>query len=1375
LAIIAIMARLINWLGQLSSYGQLRQLDRLQALYDRMDDNQLREEFWQQVAAGRSTPRVGVIARLLERFRDSPTFHAIAVAACVFDRHPCDLPSGSTLYDEQRVAALLLTDRANVQMATGEGKTYAIAVAAAALLTKHSQVIVLVPNGYLAGRDKRRVETFLRALGVSCMFGVPGANFQGVAYTTLSGLCFEYLYRAYRPPGSSLPDYPGQAAVILDEIDAILLDQTLEHVQSRHLPSEEDLWSDVFRLIEQWDQQQYSHDPVTDAISLTSEAWEEVVALGRGLGKPVALLINLVSAGLWARRAVQGREYIIDRNAIHLINQITGQTYQTPGPRQAALEHLVLKRTPPLRLSIARINGLTLLRRHPHVVGLSGTARDDTLYYLQQLGTLTGEVLPRFPRYRGAVVTMLSESRARSLRYLADRIGEVSPRPVVVGTWSPSEARAVAEWLQKSGGVEPARLSVITSFDSATDVTAIDRAGEPGRVTVLSQGGSRGVDVRSPHRPLLLVLGRAMEPRLDRQFLGRVGRHGEAFDAEFVIDPNSPIWQPQFGFPSRLAGMMPLNRMLARSLRRLQYAAWLGRYVRRQRISVLSEAIGQVEAAVAEDFRQLRQQAGAADLRSHVAQLVAVLPTSPEAEQEVGAAGATSLEEQVMAAIERRVESDAAVRDFEAAIRQARGHDSESGPDGYRVPGILPGHPAELLALTRWLRREADRYRSSGNHRALLFRRQVEYAALQRLPARTTPHRRDPLEIEYETRIMAYAALATQIDHRLDALWLSGSRQTYHRRGAFAVRNVYQLSDLRVRLDVLKNLLSVDRPDELDDLYYSRDHQLRIPAGKRSGDRYRPETVTESAAAEPAHRKLTNHEREDLIRDFLAERDRQRGGLEEPRYAQLLLRNVLEPLVSVPSTAAVAALPRHIDLVIDALAAKGTSSTRDLQRDRRLIRDFTDHLYELGVLPSRLPHSTRLAGAVRRVRAFASTIPVGGAGALLLHLCLLGLGALFVVDGARRIEALDIVTDLFGLGTLLDQRPALMLFAVVITCHVVLRALGIDDPYPLITLLAPLLAMALAFLVYSRGFSNLGSTVLLGLALSVWLGALHVSHRFVRALVGADINIIVAAGSVLAYMVGLFVDGRPQVHLLVLVGVVAALAGPALPVSITSREYAIDRVRHIEDRARIRIPIDPVLASALVAYLAVLLVVGVRGPAAVIGFAVIQFAALTLLAIRRLRVNRVTGLLARLQVGSPLTGDGLRAYLRRAVVRTTVVAAAVLLLAIVPIVLAGGGSTTELLLAQWAGVVLVAGALAGASALSVGGPAPVAPDPRDDDARPLTLLKERLRSWRRLRFGWIWGAILLMVLLARPLRWIADALDLVEAALAVWRAILLLM
>src|SRR5580704_3896528 len=178
MALLRLLGRLVNLFAEIADRGAYKDLDRLLELYEYMDDQQLRTEL-NRIIADPSANKAVHRWRWLSRFQDSPTLRALAIAIRLFDRHPCDLPPDSTAYREQKMAALMLIERMNVQMDTGEGKTYAIALASVALLAENPQVIVITANDYLAQRDRVRIGGFMEAAGLSCMHGLPDETFRG--------------------------------------------------------------------------------------------------------------------------------------------------------------------------------------------------------------------------------------------------------------------------------------------------------------------------------------------------------------------------------------------------------------------------------------------------------------------------------------------------------------------------------------------------------------------------------------------------------------------------------------------------------------------------------------------------------------------------------------------------------------------------------------------------------------------------------------------------------------------------------------------------------------------------------------------------------------------------------------------------------------------------------------------------------------------------------------------------------------------------------------------------------------------------------------------------------------------------------------------
>src|SRR5690606_33996601 len=76
------------------------------------------------------------------------------------------LATGRTPHRQQLLAARVLLDERLAEMATGEGKTAAIAIAAAVGALARTPVHVVTANDYLAQRDAQALQPFYALLGL---------------------------------------------------------------------------------------------------------------------------------------------------------------------------------------------------------------------------------------------------------------------------------------------------------------------------------------------------------------------------------------------------------------------------------------------------------------------------------------------------------------------------------------------------------------------------------------------------------------------------------------------------------------------------------------------------------------------------------------------------------------------------------------------------------------------------------------------------------------------------------------------------------------------------------------------------------------------------------------------------------------------------------------------------------------------------------------------------------------------------------------------------------------------------------------------------------------------------------------------------------
>jgi preprotein translocase subunit SecA len=157
---------------------------------------------------------------------------------------------GKTPYPVQLMAIKALLDCRLAEMATGEGKTLVVGLAAALAALLGTPVVVVTANDYLVARDRELMQPLFDQLGLSHAHierkletdQRREAYGKSIVYCTAKELCFDYLrdlallgpagaqaqQRAQRLAGISAGNQPmlrGLCMAIIDEADSVLLDE----------------------------------------------------------------------------------------------------------------------------------------------------------------------------------------------------------------------------------------------------------------------------------------------------------------------------------------------------------------------------------------------------------------------------------------------------------------------------------------------------------------------------------------------------------------------------------------------------------------------------------------------------------------------------------------------------------------------------------------------------------------------------------------------------------------------------------------------------------------------------------------------------------------------------------------------------------------------------------------------------------------------------------------------------------------------------------------------------------------------------------------------------------------------------------------------
>jgi preprotein translocase subunit SecA len=485
-------------------------------------------------------------------------------------------------YDSQRFAALVLLDGRLAEMATGEGKTLAAALAAAVAALAGTPVHAITANDYLVRRDATELAPLFASLGldVACVTAdLPeparrAAYGAAIVYCTAKELVFDYLRdglgahgrsadaqrRAAALSGQSCaaPLLRGLCMAIIDEADSILVDEaTVPLIISRENRAADRrafLWQSLAIAHRLTPGHGFTVSEEPRRVELTAAGAAELGELAAGLRGPwqrrryAAEAVRLALTALHVLE--RDEDYLVRDGRIVLLDQVSGRAAHGRVWSRGLHALLELKEGCPLTPetdTIARITYQQFFPRYVHLCGMSGTIAEAAAELRRTYGLGFARVPLRRPCRRrdlGARLFADAESRWSAV---VGRVREMRAlgRPVLVGTDSIQDADALGARLAGAG----IRHTILHAHNDAAEAAIIASAGQPHQVTVATRMAGRGTDIRLG--PGVAEAGglhvincqRNASRRLDRQLAGRAGRQGDPGSAElcYGCDPNRGI------------------------------------------------------------------------------------------------------------------------------------------------------------------------------------------------------------------------------------------------------------------------------------------------------------------------------------------------------------------------------------------------------------------------------------------------------------------------------------------------------------------------------------------------------------------------------------------------------------------------------------------------------------------------------------------------------------------------------------------------------------------------------------------------------------------------------------------------------------------
>ncbi len=547
---------------------------------------------------------LGRVRALLIRQGLSPEGQIQALALAALAAQRC---LGQQPFDTQWIAARAVLDNRLAEMATGEGKTLAVALAAAAGALTGMPVHVVTANDYLVARDAQRLAGYYAALGLSVGQVVqadePDARGRAyacdVTYVTAKELVFDYLRDGLgaatsAPTGATGPIAApvrrrrealaaplarlqlqhakpallrGLCMTIVDEADAILIDEArvpLILSQAGDASITQDHARAALRFARTLREgADYELDTLAHAAHLTNAGRTRLANAAEALASASASPAwrnrlhreHAVSTALAAQHLYQsGRQYLVREGQVVIVDETTGRVAEGRAWSNGLQQLIEAKENvepSPTMSTLAQITYQRFFPRYLRLGGLSGTLRDARAELTDTYGVTVRQVPLRRPSRRRVLRSRLFASHATLWPAVAERIAErhAFGQPVLAACDSVAEAQALADHLQSRGLPHV----VLHARNDGEEARVVASAGQRGAITVTTNMAGRGTDIElgagvdalGGLHVISCQLNSAR--RIDRQLAGRAARQGDPGTVETWLSLDTTLlarWLP---------------------------------------------------------------------------------------------------------------------------------------------------------------------------------------------------------------------------------------------------------------------------------------------------------------------------------------------------------------------------------------------------------------------------------------------------------------------------------------------------------------------------------------------------------------------------------------------------------------------------------------------------------------------------------------------------------------------------------------------------------------------------------------------------------------------------------------------------------------
>ncbi|MDR0804418.1 MAG: preprotein translocase subunit SecA [Oscillospiraceae bacterium] len=531
---------------------------------------------------------------------------------------------GVSPFDEQLIAAYEIYapsgnksgDGCVIEMATGEGKTFAGVYAAALLcylresersiFSLGSSVHILTFNDYLSERDFNWTKPIYDELNLTTGLiteKTPRAERKqiyaesNVIYASAKEVGFDYL-RDFAIEDDILDIRLD--CVIVDEADSIMIDEgNVPLVIAGEYPNDESIdITTVADFVKSLTGKDYALPDDQKDIFLTDsgiEKAEQYFKVDNLYDSENEKLLSDINNLLEAYYLLaEDKDYIVKDGRILIIDSFTGRVAENRNYRaslQAAVQYKHGLEITPYTRVIGNTPIQFFLREYDFLSGMTGTAQSSEAEFELMYGLKLRVIEPRLPSKRVDNPTEIYFNRNVKYKKILDEIvrRHETGQPLLIGADDIESAERLGKDLAERG----IKNNVLTAKNDYDEAEIIKNAGAFGAVTVSANMSGRGVDIvlgRDNQKQAedikslggLCVISCSLREssRLNRQLSGRAGRQGDPGEALTFAALDDPIMLNN-GLPK----LIPKKRYADYTEEQLTYPDVVRETARIQRIS----------------------------------------------------------------------------------------------------------------------------------------------------------------------------------------------------------------------------------------------------------------------------------------------------------------------------------------------------------------------------------------------------------------------------------------------------------------------------------------------------------------------------------------------------------------------------------------------------------------------------------------------------------------------------------------------------------------------------------------------------------------------------------------------------------------------